>query len=295
MKASSFVTAGLAALLLTVTVPLGAQEKKPEAKPEEKKPVEVPLFPDKQLEAAVRQQVFAKRTTTDPIFESDVKNISLIKGNKMGIKDLTGLEKCKTLLSIDLSGNEITNLAPLAGLDRVQQLILNQNKISDLTPLATMKALQYIGIEGNQVKSLEPLKGLDRLSSFYATGNQIEDLSPLHGLPKLHTIQANQNKITKLDGINKLKWLDSLGLRDNQITDLKPLVGLPGLSSFLFLENNKVSDLSPLLEMCRQDLAGGKRFAPYLRIYLKGNPLDSEAAKGQIAEMKKLNLRLADL
>ena len=65
--------------------------------------------------------------------------------------------------------------------------------------------------------------------------------------------------------------------------------------SFLFLDGNKVKDLQPLVDLLKADLKGGKRFAPYVRVYLKGNPIDDAKAKAQIAELKKLGVRLADV
>ena len=65
--------------------------------------------------------------------------------------------------------------------------------------------------------------------------------------------------------------------------------------SFIFLDGNKVTDLSPLVDLLKEDLNGEKRFAPYVQVYLKGNPLDSDKAKAQIAELKKLGIRVKDL
>jgi len=44
--------------------------------------------------------------------------------------------------------------------------------------------------------------------------------------------------------------------------------------------------------MAKKDAAGEKRFAPYWRLYLKGNPLDDAAKKTQIPAMQKLNVRV---
>src|SRR4026209_1402465 len=65
------------------------------------------LFPDKNLEAIVRQYVFEKRNKPDPLVEADVVNISGIKWEKSlklagKIANLQGLEKCKSLASIEL-------------------------------------------------------------------------------------------------------------------------------------------------------------------------------------------------
>src|SRR6266850_3564193 len=74
------------------------------------------LFPDKNLEAVVRQYVFDKRNKPDPLVEADVVNISTISGKGKKIANLQGLEKCKSLAQIELDNNEITDLSPLKDL-----------------------------------------------------------------------------------------------------------------------------------------------------------------------------------
>ncbi|MCB1076531.1 MAG: leucine-rich repeat domain-containing protein [Verrucomicrobiae bacterium] len=282
---------------MSLSVWAAAQEKKAEdKKPDTPPPAPKSIFPDKALEKAVREQVFAKRNTEDPITAEDVKNISTVRGKGMGIKDLSGLEHCQSLMSIDLSDNQISGLAPLKGLNRLQQIILNNNQIEDLSPIADTIALQYIGIENNKVKSLEPLRKLERLASLYADGNQVTDLTPILKLPKLGSIYLKNNQISKIDGLggagrNGQVW--SIGLSGNHITDLSPIKGLKP-QSFLFLEGNQIADLAPLVEMMKADLAGEKRFAPYVQVYLKGNPF-SEAAKKQVDELKAMKVRVRDL
>jgi internalin A len=136
------------------------------------------IFPDPNLEKAVRKQVFAKRDKTDPITAEDVVNISTIEGRSMGIKDLTGLEKCTALASLTLPGNQITSLAPIKGLARLQFLDVSQNQIADIAPLAECKALQYVELTGNKVADVKPLGGIQSLTSLYLANNQISDASP---------------------------------------------------------------------------------------------------------------------
>src|SRR5262245_60624836 len=47
------------------------------------------LFPDKNLEAVVRQYVFEKRNNAEPLTEKDVETISFIRGKNKGITNLT--------------------------------------------------------------------------------------------------------------------------------------------------------------------------------------------------------------
>ena len=62
-------------------------------------------------------------------------------------------------------------------------------------------------------------------------------------------------------------------MNSNAIVKLEPLEGLTELY-YLFLEGNKIEDLTPLVTMAKKDFEGPKRFAPFINIYLKGNPLD---------------------
>jgi Leucine-rich repeat (LRR) protein len=74
------------------------------------------------------------------------------------------------------------------------------------------------------------------------------------------------------------------------VTDLSPLEPLTDLQ-FLFLENNKITDLGPLNRMWKKDNEGAREWAPYCQIYLTGNPLD-ENSKKAVEELKKAGARI---
>ena len=60
----------------------------------------------------------------------------------------------------------------------------------------------------------------------------------------------------------------------------------------LFLEDNKIADLGPLVEMIRKDAESEKSFAPFLRLYLKGNPLNDMAKDQQLTALQKWGVRI---
>ena len=109
-------------LLLACVAGYAAEPETDKAKTNKTEKAEVPIFPDKQLETAVRKFVFDKRDNDKPITEADVANLSTIQGVVMGIKDLTGLEKCRSLASLDLAKNAITNLGPIAELTFIDRM-----------------------------------------------------------------------------------------------------------------------------------------------------------------------------
>lgn len=247
------------------------------------------LFTDPNLEAAVRRQVFAKRGTTDPLVEGDVVNVSTIDARHLGIVQLTGLEKCRNLAMIELGGNRVQDLGPLAGLPRLQYLDLQGNQVADLGPVASLPGLQYLQVAGNRVRSVAPLAGLTNLSALYLGGNRIEDIRPLLGLTRLSSLYLEDNRIRSIEGLGGLRGLSSLSLSGNRLEDLRPLRGLEGVQH-LFLERNRIRDLDALLAWVASDTE--HRFAPFLQVYLAGNPLGSEARSRQWPALEATGVRV---
>jgi hypothetical protein len=70
---------------------------------------------------------------------------------------------------------------------------------------------------------------------------------------------------------------------------LEPLAEL----RFLFIDNNKITDLAPLHRMLKKDLEGNKSFAPYISLFVGGNPY-SEESKKLLEELKTLKLRVVE-
>ena len=85
----------------------------------------------------------------------------------------------------------------------------------------------------------------------------------------------------------------TLDLDDNQIADLSPLTKQTELS-LLMVERNKIADLAPLVAMSKADAEGQRRFAPYLRLYLSGNPLSEAAKTKQLEALKGYGLRILE-
>jgi Leucine-rich repeat (LRR) protein len=63
----------------------------------------------------------------------------------------------KKLTFLNLSGNQIRNLTPLARLTSLQHLELAHNRIVDLAPLRALEKWQDLYLDGNQIADLKPL------------------------------------------------------------------------------------------------------------------------------------------
>ncbi len=248
-------------------------------------------FPDKALEAAVRQEVFAKRYNTEPITAEDVKSISRVVGKGKKIESLEGIQHCNAVMEIDLENNAISDLGPIRELKLLQSVNFAGNKIESIEAMAELKGLQYLELSRNKVSDLEPLKAMPNMRSLYLTDNQIKSLAPLTEMKKVWTLYAGKNPLKDLAAISNLVWLESLDLQETDLTDLvflKPLTELKRLT----LTKNKIEDLSQLVAMCEADAAGSRRFSPFLKLDLRDNPLSESAKSTQIAKLKELGVRI---
>jgi len=262
------------------------------------------LFPDKVLESAVRKYVFEKRNNTEPLVEKDVENISTIsyKGftftldgkrveRKEKIKDLRGLEKCRSLRELDLEEHEITDLTPIKDLKEIQSLTLANNKITDIKALEGLVKLQYLQLENNQVKDISVVAKMENMKSLYLTNNQITDISSVASLKKMWSLYLGGNQIQDLSPLAGLKFLDTIALESNGLKDITPLAELAP-SRFLFLQDNKLENIDVLVQMAKKDSeekdpAKRRYFPMFWNVYLNGNPLSEEAKSKQLAELKK--------
>lgn len=251
-------------------------------------------FPDPNLDTVIREILKKKQIDkldkSKPITEDDVATIFFLEAPKRGIENLAGLEKCRNLALVKLTGNKIKDVSPLSACVNIQSLDLAKNEISDITPLGKLVKLQYLQLEDNKIQKIDAVAELKALNALYLTRNEVESLAPVAGLPKLVAIYVDKNKVSDISPLKSVKWLERIGLNDNQVKDLSPLSELTELR-WTFLSRNQIADLSPLVEMAKRDLAGEKRFAPYWNVYVGGNPL-SDAGKAQLDELAKLGVRV---
>jgi internalin A len=248
----------------------------------------VPPFPDTNLEAAVRAVL---QEPKGELTDDKLLNVYILEAPGKQLKSLKGLEKCKNLALLKVTTNQLSDLTPLKELVNLQSLDLASNQISDLTPLKGLTGLQYLELSNNQVVKVDALSGLGSLSALYLTGNKVSDIAPLAGLTKLSSLYLGHNQIKDIAALAKVTRISTLELKENQISDLTPLKKQTELS-MLLIEKNKITDLTPLAEMCKADAQGEKRFAPYLRLYLAGNPLSDTAKSKQLTELKSYGVRI---
>jgi Leucine-rich repeat (LRR) protein len=164
------------------------------------------------------------------------------------ISDLRPLSGLTKLNQIDLSYNHISDLRPLSGLTNLLALHLSGNSISDLRPLSGLTKLQSLSFRENSISDLSPLSSLTNLGGLFLDNNLISDLTPLSSLTNLTSLSLERNSISNLTPLSNLTNLTSLLLGRNSISDLAPLSSLTNLTT-LAASYNSISDLTPLLSL----------------------------------------------
>ena len=154
-----------------------------------------------------------------------------------GIKNLLGLENAVNLEKLDLNENEISDLSPIAKLNRLTKLSLIRNRISNLQPLSELTNLEYLDLYANKIVDISPLAKLTNLKHLDLHNNNDQTGDPVHP-----TISGGIKDISVVKNLTKLEML-SLG--SNNITDITPIKNLTNIKD-LVLAGNHISDYSGL-------------------------------------------------
>ena len=223
-------------------------------------------IPDPNLRAAVETAL--GKASGVPITAVEMATLTRLEARKSGIQILTGLEYATKLIVLDLGGNSISDISPVAGLTNLTELWLWGNNISDISVVAGLTELQRLHLGGNNISDILPMIDLanltqlwlwgndisnisvvvilTRLQWLHLGGNNISDISPVAGLTDLTGLNLGGNNISDISPVAGLTHLTWLGLNNNNISDILAVVGLANLRQ-LWLVDNSISDLSPLV------------------------------------------------
>lgn len=200
------------------------------------------------------------------------------------IKDLTGLEYAKNLISFNLE-REFNNMSVLEKLPNLHFLTISSLKMETIKTLNVLKKVKnltinnytygdnldysFIGTLTNLVNlsihdtslnakavdmnSLKNLTGLYNLS--ITTPAELTNLTALSNLKKMTDLGLHTtNKLSDISFISNLTWLERLDLSDNNISDITPLRNLKKLTSLDLMRNpinTKESETAKTLEILR--------------------------------------------
>lgn len=155
------------------------------------------------------------------------------------IIDISALDRLANLTELTLHHNQISDISPALGfLTGKTTLNLQGNRIANLSPLAQLTTLQSLDLNTNLITDISALSGLTNLKWLHLHDNQIADLGPLSDLTALGNLWLQNNDIRDVSIISNLSNLTNLRLGGNHITDISALTELTHLTQ-LYLFNNK--------------------------------------------------------
>lgn len=157
---------------------------------------EIVSFPDKNLEAAVKENLHIDRD----LFESDLEGLTFLFAPEYGIKKISGLEKAVNLKYLTLYYNEITDLKPLASLTKLEHIDLDTNKIKNISPLAGLTKLNTLWLNDNPISNIDTLSKLEYLENLFLHNTSITSLKALENLDHISTITLEGTNIDYSEG-----------------------------------------------------------------------------------------------
>jgi len=91
------------------------------------------------------------------------------------IQDLSGLEFCTNIVTLDLSNNRIFDITSIGYLHLLEELDLSFNQISQIDALSELDYLKVLDLSFNQIRDIRPLFDLNHLEYINFVGNRIQE------------------------------------------------------------------------------------------------------------------------
>lgn len=215
----------------------------------------------------------------EPLTTEDLASLKVVDLRSLGIKSLAGLEHAVNMTHLRLSGNEISDLAPISKIKTLREVDVRSNYITSIEELAELTDLGRLYISNNGVASIEVVSNFPRLHTLLISGNPIDRLDALEEAKALSWLEATDNGITDISVLAELPALRYIQLDNNEIEDLSPLDHLTETLEGISMNNNEITDIAPLASLTN------------LRsIQLANNQIYDLAPLADLAELSELQL-----
>jgi len=202
-------------------------------------------IPDAELARAVRDRL--SLSANDEITAAHLLQLNYLNAGRIGetpIVSIEGLQCAKNLTSLAVTYGVVSNLSPLARLEKLRDIQLSHNRIEDLSPLRELP-LERLFVDDNPLDDLTPLADSESLKVFGASLTNVSSLAPLSGKPLLEEVVVEQAQLTQLSDFAPPPALEELWVGGNRIADLAPLRAFPNLIRVDVAEN-ELQSLEPL-------------------------------------------------
>ena len=234
--------------------------------------------PDAALRAGIETAL--GKGSGEAIRHSELSALEVLDVRGAGVVDLDGLGQAVGLRELDLSFNDLQDLAVLSRLPLLERLRLDGAVASaQQQSLSGLAELRELSVRSNGLESLDALRSLSRLQALDVGDNRLVDLQGLSGLTGLTQLNADRNRLRDLWGVASSTRLQALDVSGNTIGDLSPLANLSALRR-LTVTDNVVVELDDVSRLTSLEELG-----------LAGNAVEDLSALGSLNALRRLDLR----
>jgi len=178
-------------------------------------------------------------------FIANLRSLQSLDLSYNQISEIKGLDYLYNLKFLDFYNNQITEIKRLDNLNKLNYLDFGNNRISEIKGLDKLINLNLLNIYNNQITEIKGLDKLINLNSLDISNNQITEIKGLDKLINLNSLDISKNQITEIKELDKLINLNSLRIYSNQINEIKGVDNLTNLNS-LVISNNQITEIKGL-------------------------------------------------
>merc|ERR1719183_400222 len=211
-------------------------------------------------------------------------HVQKIDLSQNAIKDVSPLKNLQFVLSLNLSSNEIPNIKSWDGeglFPQLRDLDLSGNLLTALVPLA-FPALRSVNLARNDIATCAEFTGHEKLTSLDLSENKLTSLAGIANMPALTTLNLSggirkenpTNQLESIEGLAGLEALEVLNLARNKFSVLQGAwETFPALRSINVSENLIDAPKAPPGEKPLEHPLNVLRQLPKLRdLEVAGNP-----------------------
>lgn len=148
-----------------------------------------------------------------------------------GIRSLADMTKFPNLKVLRAALENVSDLSPLSGLERLEELDLRHNPVADVSPLAALTFLREVCLFNTRVTDLSALSACPLLERIDAGKTGIASPAAFEGIAGLKSLTIRQIPLKTLFGIEAFGNLEQIALSHVADGDLTPLAALPRLQT----------------------------------------------------------------
>lgn len=183
-------------------------------------------------------------------------------------KSLTDVQYMKNLQILYIGATEIEDLSPLRGLEKLENVSLQDNRIHDISALSDKPVLEEVYLCGNILDNIEPVRTWPAIQWLNLCETGDYDASPLETLKGMKaldvTIGSDVSEYLKglyvenlrvgwqgqndLEFIKEVPHVEKLEINESSIRDISAISGREDIV-YLNMEGCAVDDLSPLFAL----------------------------------------------